>query len=95
MEYLWVEFHEDRLLVIDDAPTWWRTNEKVPIDAGPHKRLAGHAGGFHAAADLRRGDRNERRLPAEDQIHEKLCRHGIALEYRAGTCTRQAAKAIG
>jgi hypothetical protein len=36
MEYLWVEFHEDRLLVIDDAPTWWRTNENVPIEAGPH-----------------------------------------------------------
>jgi hypothetical protein len=36
MEYLFVEFHEDRLLVIDDAPTWWHTNEKVPIEAGPH-----------------------------------------------------------
>jgi hypothetical protein len=36
MEYLFVEFEEDRWLVIDDAPTAWRTNEKVPIEAGDH-----------------------------------------------------------
>jgi hypothetical protein len=36
MEYLLVEFEEDRELVIDDAPTTWRTNETVYIEAGNH-----------------------------------------------------------
>ncbi len=36
MEYLFVEFDDDRRLVIDNAPTAWRTNETVPIQAGSH-----------------------------------------------------------
>lgn len=36
MEYLIVEFEEQRNLVIDDALTAWRTNETVPIPAGYH-----------------------------------------------------------
>jgi hypothetical protein len=36
MEFLLVEFDEDRALVIDDTPTAWRTNQIAWLNAGPH-----------------------------------------------------------
>ena len=36
MEFLFVEFYENRHLVIDDSLTAWQTNETVLIPAGRH-----------------------------------------------------------